>query len=96
MEMTIIYIVLIVLLLGIIWHIFCHLVVIFHQDTTDLFIKKVLEDPYKYVRDEEMCYFMRNMVYLFFVCMLLFAACNGNTHFDKKTKTTEISNVKDK
>ena len=96
MEMIIIYIVLITLLLGILWHIFCHLMVVFHQDTTDIYIKKVLEDPYKYVREEEMCYFMRNMVYLFFVCTLLFAACNGNIHFEKKTKLIEISNVKDK
>ena len=53
-----------------------------------------MEDPYKYVRDEEMCYFMRNMVYLFFVCILLFAACNGNMRFDKNTKQIGISNVK--
>ena len=96
MEMTIIYIVLIVLLLGILWHIFWHLMAVFHQDTTDFWVKKALEDPYKYVRDEEMCYFMRNMVYLFFVCMLLFAACNGNIQFEEKTKQIEISNVKDK
>lgn len=96
MEMTIIYIVLIVLLLGILWHIFCHLMVVFHQDTTDHCVKKVLEDPYKYVLDEEWSYFMRNMVYLFFVCVLLFAACNGNMRFEKKTKQIEISNVKDK
>ena len=95
MEMTIIYIVLIVLLSGILWHIFCHLMIIFHQDTTDTCVKKVLEDPYKYVRDEEMCYFMRNMIYLFFVCSLLWAACNGNMHFEKKAKQIEISNVKD-
>ena len=95
MEMTIIYIVLIVLLLGICLHIFGHLMVVFHQDTTDIYVEKVMEDPYKYVRDEEMCYFMRNMVYLFFVCMLLFAACNGNMRFEKKTKQIEISNVKD-
>lgn len=96
MEMTIIYIVLIVLLLGILWHILCHLMVIFHQDTTDIYVKKILGDPYKYVRTEEMCYFMRNMVYLFFVCELLFAACNGNMRYDKKTNSIEISNVKDK
>lgn len=96
MEMTIIYIVLIVLLLGILWHIFCHLMIVFHKDTTDLLVKKVLEDPYRHVRYEEMCYFMRNMVYLFFVCMLLFAACNGNMMFEKKTKQVEISNVKEK
>jgi hypothetical protein len=58
MEMTIIYIVLVVLLLGILWHIFYHLMVVFHKDTTDLYINKVLEDPYKYVRCEEMCYFL--------------------------------------
>ena len=96
MEMTIIYIVLIFLLLGIIYHIFRHLVVIFHQDTTDLYVKKVMEDPYKYVRDEEMCYFIRNMVYLFFVYTLLFSACNGNIHFEKKTNTIETSNAKNK
>ena len=96
MEMTIIYIVLVGLLLGTLWHIFYHLMVVFHQDSTDLYVKKVLEDPYRYVKAEEMCYFMRNMVYLFFVCMLLFAACNGDIHFEKNTKPIEISNVKDK
>jgi hypothetical protein len=70
--------------------------VIFHQDTTDLYVKKVMEDPYKYVRNEEMGYFMRNIIYFFFVCMLLFAACNGNMRFEKNTKQIEISNVKDK
>lgn len=96
MEMTIIYIVLLVLLLGILWHIFCHLMVVFHQDTTDLYVKKVKENPYKYVRDEEMCYFIRNMVYLFFISMLLFAACNGNMKFEKTTNSIEISNMKNK
>ena len=55
-----------------------------------------MENPYKYIRDEEMCYFIRNMAYLSFVCMLLFAACNGNMRFEKKTKQIEISNVKPK
>ena len=96
MEMTIIYIILISLLIGIVWHIFYHLMVIFHQNITDICVKKVMEDPYKYVRGEEMCYFFRNMVYLSFVCMLLFAACNGNMRFKKNTKQIEISNVKDK
>ena len=94
MEMAIIYIILIGLLIGIVWHIFCHLMIVFYKDATGLCVKKVLEDPYKYVRDEEMCYFIRNMVYLYFVCMLLFAACNGNMRFEKKTKQIEITNVK--
>jgi hypothetical protein len=94
--MTNIYIVLIGLLIGIIMHIFYHLMIVFHKNTTDFCVKKVMEDPYKYIRNEEMCYFFRNMVYLFFVCMLLFAACNGNMKFEKKTKQVEISNVKEK
>jgi len=92
MAMTIIYIVLVVFLLGIIWHIFCHLLVVFHKDTTDLYVKKVMEDPYEYVKTEEMCYFFRNMVYLYFVGQLLFAACNGNLTY--QDKTVEISSVK--
>jgi hypothetical protein len=70
--------------------------VVFHQGTTDLYVKKVLKDPYKYVTTEEMCYFIRNMVYLFFVIVLLIAACNGNMRFEKNTKQIEISNVKSK
>lgn len=96
MEMTIIYIVLIGLLIGIIMHIFYHLMIVFHKNTTDICVKKVMEDPYIYIRYEAMCYFFRNMVYLFFVCMLLFAACNDNMRFEKKTKQIEISNVKEK
>ena len=96
MEMTIIYILLIIILLGILWHIFCHLIVVFHQSTTDIYVKKLMENPYKYVREEEMCYFMRNMVYLFFVCILLFAACNGNIKYEKMTNSIEINNMKNK
>ena len=94
--MTIIYIVLILLLLGIFWHIFCHLIIIFHQDTTDICVKKVMEDPYEHIRYEEFGYLMRNIVYLFFVCMLLFAACDGNMHFEKKTNSIKIGIVKEK
>jgi hypothetical protein len=93
MEMTIIYIVLIITLLGILWHIFFHLMVIFHKSTTDICVKKVMENPYKYVRVVEMCYFFRNMVYLAFIGMLLFAACNGNMKFEKTTNSIEISNI---
>lgn len=94
MEMTIIYIVLTVLLLGILWHIFYHLMVVFHEDTTDLCVNKVMEDPYKYVRDEEMCYVLRNFVYLFFAVMLLIAACKGNIHYGKQTMDVEVGLTK--
>ena len=96
MEMTVIYIALIVLLLGTLWHIFYHLMVVFHKETTDFCVKKVLEDPYKYVKTEEMCYFFRNMMYLYFVVILLLAACNGNIKFKNNTKPIETSLVKDK
>ena len=92
MEMTIIYIILISLLIGIVWHIFYHIMVIFHQDTTDIFVKKVMEDPYKYVRDEEACYFLRNMVYLFFVIVstasfkaISAKACLSSTYCSNKS-----------
>lgn len=94
MEMTVIYILLIIVLLGILWHIFIHLMVVLYQDVTDLHVKKVLEDPYKYVRTEEMCYFIRNMAYLFIVGQLLFAACNGNMKFEKTNNSVEISSIK--
>ena len=96
MEMIIIYILLIIILLGILWHIFCHLMAVFHKDTTDLYVKKILENPYEYLRTEEMYYFFRNMIYLLFVIQLLLVACNGNIRFEKNTKTLEISNVKNK
>ena len=96
MEMTIIYIVLIALLLGLIWHIFCNLMIVFHKDATDLCVKKILENPYEYIRNEEMCNFLRNMTYLFFVVEFLLAGCKGNIRFEKNTKTIETSIVKDK
>lgn len=78
MEKIIVYIVLVALFIGILWHIFGHLMIVFHPGTTDLAVKEVLKDPHKYMRYEHMCYFMRNMVYLFFMSMFLTAACTGN------------------
>ena len=68
--------------------------VVFYKYTTDLYVIKVMEDPYRYIRKEEMRYFFRNMVYLFLVSILLLAACNGNMKFEKKTNSIEISNLK--
>ena len=98
MEMFIIYVLLIVLLLGIIWHIFVHLMAVFDKDTTNIVVKKVLEDPYKYIKQEEMCYILRNMVYFVFVCLLLFAACDGNIKICENAngiKQVKISNIKE-
>lgn len=65
--------------------------IMFHSDTTDKAVEELLKNPRKYLTDEHACYFIRNMVYLFFVCVLLFAACNGNMRFEKNTKQIEIS-----
>ena len=92
--MVIIYIVLITSLICIIWHIFHHLMVVFYKYITDLYVIKVMEDPYRYIREEEMRYFFRNMVYLFLVSILLIAACNGNMKFEEKTNSVEINNMK--
>lgn len=94
--MTMFYIVLIISIFCIIVHILVHLIVIFHQDTTDLCVKKVLEDPHKYVRIEEMCYVLRNMLSLFFACLLLYITCSGNMKIEKSANAVEISNIKDK
>ena len=91
MEMIIIYILLIIILLGILWHIFYHLVAIFHQSTTDICVKEVMKNPYKYIMEEEMCYFFRNVFYLTCISILLFAFCNGNIKFNKTTNSIEIS-----
>ncbi len=91
--MIIIYIVLIGLLLGVIWHIFVHLMAVFHKDTTNIVIKKVLEDPYKYVRQEEMYYILRNIIYFIFICLFLFAACEGNIKIHTNTNNVEQSKL---
>lgn len=92
--MVIIYIVLITSLICIIWHIFYHLMIVFYKYTTDLYVIKVMESPYRYIRKENMRYFFRNMVYLFLVSILLFAACNGNMKFEERTNSVEINNMK--
>lgn len=94
MERIIVYIVLTVLLIGITWHIFGHLMIIFHSDTTDLAVKEVLKDPHKYMRYEHMCYFMRNMVYLFFILMFLVAACKGNLTIKNEQDKADVIEVK--
>ncbi len=96
MEMIIIYILLIIISLVILWHIFCNLMAVFHKSTTDLYVKNMLKDPYKYIRNEEMIHFFKNMAYLYFVVLLLLAACNGNIKIEKNIKPIETSIVKDK
>ena len=90
--MIYVYIVLIVSLVSIIYHIVRHLLAVFHQSTTDNIVNRITSDPHRYVREEEMCYFMRNMFYLYVVVYLLVAGCKGNMTINYNTKQLEISN----
>ena len=91
MEMTLIYIVLTVSLLDILLHIAGHLMIVFWPHATNDYVKKLLEDPRKYVRSLHMEYFLRNMIYLFFVTIILMAACDGRIRFAQTEDSTEIS-----
>lgn len=85
MELIIIKAILIIILIGILYHLLCHLIIIFYPYAKDMAIKIILENPYKHVIDEHMCYVIRNMVYLFICVTFLVAACNDNiTVIDKK------------
>ena len=90
--MIYVYIVLIVSLVSIIYHIVLHLLAVFHQSTTNKIVDKIISNPSRYVREEEMCHFIRNMVYLFIVVYLLVAGCKGNMTINYNTKQLEISN----
>lgn len=88
MELIIIKAILIIILIGILYHLLCHLLIIFHPDAKDMAIKVILENPYKHVMNAHMCYVIRNMIYLFICVIFLVAACNGNiTVIDKKDST---------
>ena len=94
MEIYIIEIVLSIVVIGILWHIFVHLMAVFHNETNDIAVKAILENPSKYVRYEHMCYVLRNFIYLFFAVMLLVAACKGNINYSKQTIDVEVDLTK--
>ena len=91
MEIELFKIVLVVVLVGILWHIAVHLVVVFWPYATNTAVEEVLKAPHKYVRYEHMKYFLRNMVGLFFVLMLFIAACRGNVKITKVNDKAEMS-----
>ena len=91
MELIIITAVLIIILIGILYHLLIHLLIIFYQEAKDMAIKAILENPYKYVMNEHMCYVIRNMIYLFICVVFLVAACNGNITVIEKKDSTGIN-----
>lgn len=91
MELIIIKAVLIINLIGILYHLLIHLLIIFYPKAKDMAIKAILENPYKYVMNEHMCYVIRNMIYLFICVVFLVAACNGNITVIEKKDSTGIN-----
>lgn len=91
MEVIIIKAILIIILIGILYHLLCHLLIIFYPYARDMAIKTILENPYKHVVDEHMCYVIRNMVYLFLCVIFLVAACNGNITVIEKKDSSVIN-----
>jgi hypothetical protein len=91
MEVVIIKAVLIINLIGILYHLLIHLLIIFYPKAKDMAIKAIIENTYKYVINEQMCYVIRNMVYLFICVVFLVAACNGNVTVIKKKDSTGIN-----
>lgn len=54
------------------------LLVVFYQKATEKVVEEVLKNPSKYVRQEYMVKFFRNMVYLYIVIMILMMLFRGN------------------
>ena len=91
MDIEVLKIVLIGVLMGFLWHIAIHLLVIFKPCVTNLAVTEVLKDPHKYVRYEHMMYFLRNMICFFFVLLLFIAAWRGDIKIIKQKDIVEIS-----
>ena len=77
MTLLIIKIVLIILLIRIIFYELAHLGCIFWDYGTQSMVDEILKDPHKYVRDDHMCKFMYNMIWIVVFIQLLIAAYNG-------------------
>ena len=88
--MVVLKIILIVTLLFIMFHVVTHLLIVFWGKMTQEAVNEVLKDPHRYIRDEHMCYFIRNMVYLFLVLTLTIAVFQGKVNISKKTNAIEV------
>ena len=78
MSLLIIKIVLIILLIRVIFYELLHLGCIFWNYGTQSMVDEILKDPHKYVRDDHMCKFMYNMIWIAVFIQLLIAAYNGH------------------
>jgi len=78
MELLIFKIIIIILLIRIIYLICKNLLIVFNDKVRKFTIETMLKDIDEYVRDEHMCNFFINCVWLYILIKLLIAAYSGN------------------
>lgn len=78
MEILIFKIVVICLLIRVIGLIIGHLTIVFWDYANKMAVDQILENPEKYVRDEHICKFMNDMIWVMLFISLLVAAFKGN------------------
>ena len=71
MELLIFKIFLIAITIIIIYLMLSHLFVVFYDKATDDAVNDILNDPRKYVRTDNMCKFMYDMLWLYIVVRIL-------------------------
>lgn len=81
-SLIILKIVSIALLLRIIWLIIFHLFVVFYDKATEEAIDEILKNPKKHVRDEHVCSFMYDLVWLYIFIKLIIYAFSGQITID--------------
>ena len=78
MGLLIIKIVLILLFIRVIGLTIGHLIIVFYKDATKMAAKEIMKDPEHYVREDHICKFMYNMIWIVIFIKLLIAAFTGH------------------
>lgn len=82
MELLIFKIVLILLTIRIIYLIAKHLIIVFWDKATKDTVSEILKDPEYYVREDHICKFMYDMVWLYIFIKLIIGVFSGQIIFN--------------
>ena len=93
---TIVKIVLLICTASLLFHIIKNILIVFCDHFTEEAAKSLLESPIRYIRDEEMCKFFRNMLYLFITLHLLYGIFSDKLEIKSTDKTFYIRTVQKK